>query len=147
MVPIPPLWVTTAAAAPCCCTALPHTCMHAKPCSTCEPALLHCNWPFCVLHCCRYADEEGVSDDEDMLRAFWSEDDEGAPCLCMAVHSWLPRLPARLQIRSELAGAWDDCSMRTPHAARPPPGLLSPLAATAAAAPCCRGGGAERLGG
>ena len=34
-----------------------------------------------ALHCCRYADEEGVSDDEDMLRAFWSDDEGEWACL------------------------------------------------------------------
>ena len=88
--PIPHARATTAAAAPCRRTArLTHACMHAKPCSTCQTALLHCKCNLCMVHCCRYADEEGVSDDEDMLRAFWSEDDEGTPCLCLC-SAWLP---------------------------------------------------------
>ena len=71
-----------------------------------------------------------MSDDEDMLRAFWSEDDEGTPCLCLC-SAWLPAC-ACLQAWLKLAGVWDDCGMRIPHAARPPSGLLPPLAATAA---------------
>ena len=39
---------------------------------------------------CRYADEEAVSDDEDMLRAFWSDEGAAAAHHGAAACCWQP---------------------------------------------------------